>query len=332
MSMPPPAALSARSRISVRYALAFAAPALIALWAVSSATAQAPAEIDTALVLAVDVSDSVDEARYRLQMEGIARAIEDPAVVNAITSGAKGAIMLSLVAWADDAKLAMPWQLIRNQSDAFEVARRVRSLPHHSGQYTCLARMLRSVESETMPALPARADRVVIDVSGDGIDNCEVSAASNTARDTLVKGGATLNGLPIIVAGENDVVGAGTFRRPGFAFEDLGLDRDSTTLDAWYNAHVVGGPGSFISPADGYEDFGRSFRRKFITEISAPASTPLHLTPSARRALSAASNRDDMKSHSPATGIEASATAASGSPIAFVSPLNTAPDSASPPR
>lgn len=291
-----------------------------------------PAEVDTALVLAVDVSDSVDEARYRLQMEGIARAIEDPAVVDAITSGSKGAIMLSLVTWADDAKLAMPWQVIRNQADAFEVARRVRSLSHHSGQYTCLARMLRSVESQTLPALPARAERVVIDISGDGIDNCEVSAASNTARDSLVKGGATLNGLPIIVAGENDVVGAGTFRRPGFAFEDLGLDRDTTTLDAWYNAHVVGGPGSFISPADGYEDFGRSFRRKFITEISAPASMPHHLTPSASRALRAVSNRDDMKSHSPATGIEASATAASGSPIAFVSPLNTAPDSASPPR
>jgi hypothetical protein len=229
-------------------------------------------QADTALVLAVDVSDSVDAERYRLQMEGIARALEDPAVVDAITSGPRGGIVLSLLAWSDDAELVMPWQIIRNAEQARRVAGTVRTLPQKGGEYTCVARMLVRVHDNILPQATLRADRVVIDVSGDGIDNCAVRKASDEARDAIVAQGATINGLPIIVQGENDVVGVGTFRRPGFAFEDLGLDRDATTLDAWYRDHVIGGAGGFLHVANGYEDFGRAFRHKFVTEISARVS------------------------------------------------------------
>lgn len=227
---------------------------------------------DTALVLAVDVSDSVDAERYRLQMEGIARALEDPAVVDAITSGPRGGIVLSLLAWSDDAELVMPWQTIRSAEHARRVADVIRTLPQKGGEYTCVAKMLVRVHDNVLPQAALRADRIVIDVSGDGIDNCEVRKASDEARDAIVAKGATINGLPIIVQGENDVVGVGTFRRPGFAFEDLGLDRDATTLDAWYRDHVIGGAGGFLHVANGYEDFGRAFRQKFVTEISVRAS------------------------------------------------------------
>lgn len=229
------------------------------------------AKADTALVLAVDVSDSVDAERYRLQMEGIARALEDPAVVDAITSGPRGGIVLSLLAWSDDAEVVMPWETIRSGEQARRVANIIRTLPQRGGDYTRVARMLVRVHDILLPTAAPGADRIVIDVSGDGIDNCEVRKASDAARDAIVAKGATINGLPIIVEGENDIVGVGTFRRPGFAFEDLGLDRDATTLDAWYRDHVIGGAGRFLHVANGYEDFGRAFRHKFVTEISGQA-------------------------------------------------------------
>lgn len=260
-----------RSRIS-RRASPWAGAALLAfLFLLGGASADTPAAqaVDTALVLAVDVSDSVDETRYRLQMEGIARALEDDGVIDVITSGARGSIFLSLVAWSDRAEVALPWQLIRGKADAERVANMIRSLPHHAGTYTCVARMFTLVNEFVLPSLPGPADRRVVDVSGDGIDNCVTSRVIDAARDSLLAGGATINGLPIIVKDENDVVGAGTFRMPGFAFEDLGVDRDTTTLDAWYGAHVIGGPGAFLRVAEGYDDFGRSFRQKFVTEISA---------------------------------------------------------------
>lgn len=224
---------------------------------------------DTALVLAVDVSNSVDETRYKLQMEGIARALEDDGVIHAITSGPRGGIVLALVAWSDTATVALPWQQISAADDAYRVARLIRALPQTGGEYTCFAGMMRQVHDQVLPHARRLADRVVLDVSGDGIDNCEVRAAADQARDAVVAEDVTINGLPIIVAGENEIVGAGTFRRPGYAFEDLGLDRDATTLDVWYRDHVIGGPGAFLHVAHGYEDFGRAFRQKFITEISA---------------------------------------------------------------
>jgi len=177
--------------------------------------------------------------------------------------------VLSLVAWSDSTEIAMPWAWIRNGDDARRVAGLVRAVPQKGGEYTCLARMLSRVRDHVVPHAPGNASRVVVDVSGDGIDNCEVRRATDAARDALVAQDVTINGLPIIVEGENDIVGAGTFRRPGFAFEDLGLDRDATTLDAWYRDHVIGGAGAFLHVAHGYEDFGRAFRQKFVTEISA---------------------------------------------------------------
>jgi hypothetical protein len=239
--------------------------------AVGSARAEQDVGVDTALVLAVDVSDSVDDRRYRLQMEGIARALEDPGVVDAITGGHKGAILLTLVTWADAADSALPWQTIRSAEDGRRVAALVRALPHRRGEYTCMARMIGTVSARILDSAPAPAARRVVDVSSDGIDNCAEPSATENARDELVAKGVTINGLPIIVKGENDIVGAGAYRAPGFGLRELpkGPDTDTTTLDAWYRAHVVGGPSAFLQVALGYEDFGRAFRQKFVIEISA---------------------------------------------------------------
>jgi hypothetical protein len=229
-------------------------------------------EVDTALILAVDVSQSVDEARYRLQMEGIAGALEDPDVIRAITGGERGGIILALVTWADRARVDLTWQIIRNTADAQRTAALIRALPQQKGEYTCLGRMMEMIGGTVISSLPVRATRIVLDVSGDGIDNCSRRGSSVAQRDQLVGLGVVINGLPIIVKGENDIVGAGAYRAPGIELsgETLGPGGpEQTTLDAWYNDNVIGGPGAFLLPARGFEDFGRAFRQKFFTEISA---------------------------------------------------------------
>nr|WP_232629012.1 DUF1194 domain-containing protein [Methylobacterium sp. Leaf118] len=236
--------------------------------------ASAQERVATALVVAVDMSGSVDDARYRLQMEGIAEALEDPTVRAAIQSDPAG-IAFALVTWADTARLAVAWRRIRSKADADAAAASVRAVPRHAGEFTCLGRMLRMVAASVLPALPVAADRVVVDVSGDGIDNCADVDAIHAERDGLLSAGTTLNGLPILVPGENDVVGVGAYRAPGYGLRALPpqSDRDRTTLEAWYRAHVVGGPGAFLLTARGYGDFARALRQKFVMEISGLAPT-----------------------------------------------------------
>lgn len=248
-----------------------ACAAALAVSAHDCARADDAVQVDTALVLAVDVSDSVDAERYRLQMEGIALALEDDGVINAITSGPRGAILLSLVSWADKAELQMPWTLVRNAEEARAVAGIIRALPQRTGEYTCVARMLTYVREFVIDTLPATASRRVIDVSGDGIDNCSRPDVSAQERDKLVAAGVAINALPILVKGENDVVGSGAYRAPGFVLDGqpIGPGVGETTIDAWYRDYVIGGPGAFVLTAQGFGDFGRSFRQKFVTEISA---------------------------------------------------------------
>lgn len=226
--------------------------------------------VDTALIVSVDVSQSVDADRYKLQMEGIAEAIEDPGVVASITGGDRGAILFSMVTWADKADMSLDWQRIASQADASRVAALVRGLPQKGGEFTCLGRMLHTAAVTLIPHIPVAASRVVVDVSGDGIDNCSIKDDIHAERDAVMASGATINGLPIIVAGENTVVGSGAYRAPGYGLQELSSqpDLERTTLDQWFKDHVVGGPSAFVLAAQGYADFGRAFRRKFVTEIS----------------------------------------------------------------
>jgi hypothetical protein len=246
--------------------------ALIAALAFASAAQLARSAddaVDTALVIAVDVSQSVDEARYKIQMDGIAAAFEDNDVIAAITGGSNGKILITLVTWSDSATTALPWTLIANKDDALAVAGAIRALPPTTGEFTCLARMLRTLQEGALQQIPFPANRKVVDVSGDGIDNCDDTPATGIERDAIVAAGGTINGLPIILAGENDeIVGSGAYRKPGYDINNLSPDKDSTTLDAWYSKHAIGGRGAFIMPAKGYDDFGRAFRQKFVTEVS----------------------------------------------------------------
>jgi hypothetical protein len=202
------------------------------------------AAVDTALVLAVDVSGSVDDNRYVLQMEGIAKAFEGAAVQSTILSGPHGAMLVALVNWSNKPQIAIPWTLIASSADANAFADKVRRAPRTAEDFTCMSAMMQLVAGKLLPLIPKPADRMIVDVSGDGHDNCNPAIPVDSVRDGLVDAGVTINGLPI---------------REG---------NEAATIAAWYGAHVIGGAAAFLLPADGYKDFGRAIRRKFIIEIS----------------------------------------------------------------
>jgi hypothetical protein len=216
-----------------------------------ASSAAALPEVDTALIVAIDVSNSVDEKRYRLQIEGIAKALEDPGVIGAITSGPRGSILFSISAWADRSELILPWVQIESAAAAKMVAARIRKLSRVKGEFTCLGKMLRTMSDKVVPQIPADASRVVIDVSGDGRDDCNPDEPASKVRDELVLSKVTINGLPI-----------------------LDGDEGKTIVD-WYQQNVMGGVGAFVLAADGYGDFERAIRQKFVVEIS---SVPMSRT------------------------------------------------------
>lgn len=208
------------------------------------AAAQDQPEVDTALVISVDVSNSVDATRYQLQLEGIAKALEDENVIEAILTGGRGSILISLVMWADKPKISIPWTRIASKEEALAVAQQVRRLPREGGEFTCMSGMMRMVADKVVTQIPAQANRIVIDVSGDGKDNCNREEPVDAVRDELVESGVIINGLPIL---EGD---------------------DGPTLEGWYRDYVVGGTGAFVLPAKGFQDFGNAIRQKFVIEIS----------------------------------------------------------------
>ncbi len=222
----------------------------LAFIASESAAQTAADRVDTTLVLAVDVSGSVDETRYALQMEGIASAFEDSEVQRAIVSGPRGSLQVILVNWSHEPEVMIPWTIITSPEDARSFAAKVRAAPRHADDFTCMSRMLELVADKVLPLAPLPADRMVVDVSGDGRDNCNPREAVDSLRDALIKYDVAINGLPILEGAE------------------------ALTIEQWYRDHVVGGPGSFVLPANGYKDFGSAIRRKFILEISGDRMTP----------------------------------------------------------
>ena len=218
--------------------------------AVHRAVAEAEIAVDLELVLAVDVSGSIDPSEAILQREGYIQALTSPEVVRAATGGPIGRIAVSYLEWAgaEHVRLVLDWHLIDGLPAAERMAGRLFEADVRSGQRT-------SISSAVLFALPLFRDngyvgtRRVIDVSGDGPNNSGLPALA--ARDAAIGAGVSVNGLAIL----ND--------RPGpFGYPIL---RD---LDIYYEECVIAGPGAFVLVADGFEDFGRAIRRKLVLEIA----------------------------------------------------------------
>ncbi len=210
--------------------------------------------VDVTLVLAADVSRSVDEEEFRLQREGIATAITDQKVLNAIRSGLHGQIAICFVEWSGVGQqlVVTDWALIRDLASAQAVAKIVRSAPRSFYGSTAIG----SAIDFSMRQL-ARADfvpeRKVIDVSGDGTNVSGPSVAA--ARDAAVESGITVNGLAILSAIPNPF-------NPDHTHPPGGLEE-------YYRKNVTGGPGSFVTVVEGFQTFAEAMINKLIREIAA---------------------------------------------------------------
>jgi hypothetical protein len=195
---------------------------------------------DVALVLAIDVSGSVDNNRFALQREGIAAALESEEVAAAVSSGVNQAIEIAVVEWAEEQRVLVPWIVLRGRDDLKALATRLRGAGR-SWVHTMTDPSGGIFAAEQLfGAEPLVGLRRVIDVSGDGRQNSgEVATAD--ARDSAH--GITVNGLPI-ASGEEP------------------------RIAEWYRANVVGGPGAFLVAADSYDAFAAAFRRKLTLEIA----------------------------------------------------------------
>ena len=207
------------------------------------------AAVDLQLVMAVDVSRSIDEEEARLQREGYQTAMTDPRVLAAISGGMLGAIAVAYVEWAGygHQQLVMAWTRIGNPADAAAWSNRLAQSPRRSVSWTSISGAL-AFSRQVLADCPFEGTRRVIDVSGDGVNNNGPSPEHE--RDRLLDEGVTINGLPIV----ND--------RPNFGVTP-GLD-----LETHYRTSVIGGPGAFLIVATDFTAFGDAIRRKLVQEIA----------------------------------------------------------------
>src|SRR5690349_9376824 len=202
--------------------------------------------VDLALVLAVDVSGSIDYQEAELQRRGIAEAFMSKDVVAAIQQGSLGRIAVSVVFFSsvDYGFVSVPvnWTLIRDEASAQAFVKAFVAAPRGSARGTSISDALEYAD-RLLTTIPYRAQKRTIDVSGDGPNNAGGPVLD--VRSRILAKGVTINALPIV-------------------------DYDTTLsdLDKYFQSCVIGGPGSFVLVAKGFPDFARAMRRKLVLEIS----------------------------------------------------------------
>ena len=206
--------------------------------------------VDLELVLAVDVSGSIDAEEMKLQRDGYVAALTHPDVVSAITRGVLGRIALAYVEWAghEVRRVVVDWAPISDRASAEAFAARLAAAPIRSGVSTSISGAIDYV----LPMFGANGyegTRRVIDISGDGPSN--QGALVTVARDRAEAAGVVINGLPIL----ND-------RPNALNFPNL------PDLDLYYEGCVITGDGAFVVVANNFEAFGEAVRRKLILEIA----------------------------------------------------------------
>ncbi len=223
----------------------------LALIAVSPAAAQ-EVPVDVELVLAVDISGSVDETEAVQQRQGYIAALADPAVARAIRSTFTGRVAVTYVEWAgaDMQDVVVPWTVLDGEASAQAFSAAIAEAPYRRAMWTSVSGAI----DFSVPLFDNNGfagERLVIDVSGDGVNNRGRSVVQ--ARDEAVARGITINGLPIL----NDRA------------QPMGMPTPmEVALDRYYADNVIGGPGSFIVPALGFDEFKEAILQKLILEIA----------------------------------------------------------------
>jgi hypothetical protein len=214
------------------------------------AAAQDRKEVDMALVMAIDISGSIDPDEARLQRQGYVEAFSDPVIVKAILGGNHGRIAVAYFEWSDSyvQKLLIDWTLLDSREAIQAFATRLANAPISIARRTSISGAIRYA-IPLFGRSPYETERKVLDISGDGSNN-DGGLVTDLRHDAL-KERIVINGLPIM----ND--------RPNpFGFPS------ETDLDKYYLHCVTGGPRSFVEVAVSFEDFPRAVRKKLLQEVA----------------------------------------------------------------
>jgi hypothetical protein len=222
----------------------------------TSPAARAGDDVDMLLVLGADASYSIDAPKSELQRQGYAKAIVNPRVINAITSGLSGRIAVcyfewSGVVWQD---LIIDWTVIGSLEAAQGFGEKILLAPHSYPERTSISAAI-DFASEQFARAPWVSHRRVIDISGDGDNNA--GRGVTTARDDAVAKGITINGLAILSNDPRDHLNP-----PG-------------GLEQYYRRNVIGGVGAFVVVSVGFKSFGDALIKKLTTEIAAQGGRQL---------------------------------------------------------
>jgi hypothetical protein len=213
-----------------------------------------PDSVDVALVLAVDVSRSVDTEEFALQRAGYVSAIQHPESLRAVRSGLNGRIAIAYFEWAGTVReeSLVAWQVIDGAQSAEAFAAELAARPFGGYRGTSISGAV-TFGRGLLDGTTFRAVRRVIDISGDGPNN--IGPPVTSARDAAVANGIVVNGLPLLIRPSQSV----------------------PHLDRYYAECVVGGPGSFVLPIHAASEFATAIRRKLILEVSggAPEAEPI---------------------------------------------------------
>jgi len=226
---------------------ALAAPTLL-----RSRAARANTPVDVELVLAVDVSRSVDPEEQELQFTGYADAFRDPRLIDGIMGGPIGAIAVHMFTWSDwnIQKIIVPWTKLDSPASAHRLAQAIDDAPRQTWLYTSISGAMDFARQQFGQGF--EGSRRVVDISGDGVNNSGRPVAE--AREAALAEGIVLNGLAVLD------------RTP---LSPAALTTGLPPLDDYYRDEVIGGPGAFLVVAEGFAAFEAAVRRKIIREIAA---------------------------------------------------------------
>ena len=204
--------------------------------------------VDTELVIAVDVSNSMDPEEQELQREGYITGLTSREFMSAVRGGTHGKVAVTYFEWAGlyDQKIIMPWRVIENAATAEAVANEIARAPYRRAPRTSIYGALQFARP-LFDASGYSGLRRVIDVSGDGVNNMGPSVT--LMRDVVLAAGITINGLPIMLK-----------RTYGYSAD--------ANLDLYYQDCVIGGPGSFMIAIHERDQFKEATRTKLILEIA----------------------------------------------------------------
>jgi hypothetical protein len=217
------------------------------------AVASAADQVDLLLVLAADVSRSVDSEKFQLQREGYAAAISDPRVLDAIRSGRNGRVGVAFVEWSGigSQRVVIDWTTVSDAESAKGFGDRLLEAPRSFADRTSISGAIEFAMGQFARA-PFESARRTIDVSGDGTNNSGPDVTQ--VRDEAIAQGVTINGLVIL------------------SETPLAWNPDHTNplggLENYYRNNVIGGPGAFVLTAQNFNSFGQAIVKKMIAEVA----------------------------------------------------------------